>query len=118
MAGAEDVRVIGSLASPFVMRPRIALNLKGVGYEFLEEKQGSKSELLLKSNPVLKKIPVLLHGEIAISESMVIVEYINSVWHSDASIVSSDPYHHAMDRFWAIFIDDKVIDCFVLKFYS
>ncbi|CAL1361519.1 unnamed protein product [Linum trigynum] len=35
------------------MRPRIALNVKSVEYEFLQEQFGSKCELLLKSNPVL-----------------------------------------------------------------
>ncbi|CAN1147942.1 Glutathione S-transferase U17 [Linum perenne] len=43
------------------MRPRIAFNVKSVDYEFVEEQFGSKSELLVKSNHVHKKIPVLIH---------------------------------------------------------
>jgi glutathione S-transferase len=104
----SDVKVLGSWPSPFVMRPRIALNIKSVDYEFLEETFGSKSELLLKSNPVHKKIPVLIHEDKPICESLVIVEYIDEVWSSGQSILPSDPYDRATARFWAAYIDEKL----------
>ncbi|KAM7484310.1 hypothetical protein LguiA_000319 [Lonicera macranthoides] len=102
-----DVKILGAWPSPFVMRPRIALNIKSVDYEFLEEKFGSKSELLVKSNPVYKKIPVLIHGDKPVCESLVIVQYIDEVWTSGPSILPSDPYDRATERFWAAYIDDK-----------
>ncbi|CAI0400896.1 unnamed protein product [Linum tenue] len=52
------------------MRPRIALKVKSVEYEFLQEQFGSKRELLLKSNLVHKKISVLLHNDKPICESV------------------------------------------------
>lgn len=73
----NDVKLLGSWPSTFVMRPRIALNVKSVAYDFLEEQLGSKSDLLLTSNPVYKKIPVLIHDEKSICESLVIVQYID-----------------------------------------
>ncbi|KAK9107830.1 hypothetical protein Syun_023841 [Stephania yunnanensis] len=79
---ASDVKLVGAWVSPFVTRPRIALNLKAVEYEFLEEVIGTKSELLLKSNPVYKKIPVLLHRYRPICESLIILEYIDETWTS------------------------------------
>ncbi|KAE8686912.1 hypothetical protein F3Y22_tig00111027pilonHSYRG00485 [Hibiscus syriacus] len=59
----SKVKVQGTWSSPFVMRVRIAFHLKSLNYEFVQENmmQG-KSELLLKSNPVHKKVPVLIHG--------------------------------------------------------
>uniref|UniRef100_A0A8R7JZT7 Glutathione S-transferase n=1 Tax=Triticum urartu TaxID=4572 RepID=A0A8R7JZT7_TRIUA len=67
------VRVLGRWPSPFVIRVLIALGLKGVDHELVEEAAGNKSELLLASNPVHKKIPVLLHHGRPVSESLIIV---------------------------------------------
>lgn len=108
MASDDGVKLIGAWPSPYVMRARIALNIKSVDYQFIEEKFRSKSELLLKSNPVHKKIPVLIHGEKPICESLIIVHYIDEVWSSAGpSILPSDPYDRAVARFWAAYIDDK-----------
>ncbi|KAJ6820123.1 glutathione S-transferase U17-like isoform X2 [Iris pallida] len=106
---SADVKLLGLWASPFVIRARLALEISGVGYEFLEETYGKKSELLLKSNPVYKKMPVLIHGGNSICESMIIVQYIDEVWNNSTkpSILPLDPYERALARFWAVFIDDK-----------
>lgn len=103
-----DVKLLGGWPSPFVLRTRIALNLKSVSYEFLEEKFGVKSELLLKMNPVYKKIPVLVHDGKPICESLITVQYIDEVWTSGPAILPADPYDRATARFWATYIDDKV----------
>ncbi|CAI0386625.1 unnamed protein product [Linum tenue] len=102
-----DVRLIGAWASPFVMRPRIALNIKSVEYEFIEEQFGSKSDLLFKSNPVHKKFPILLHKDKPICESNIIVEYIDEVWSSGPSILPADAHDRAVARFWAAYVDEK-----------
>lgn len=106
----ENELAVGS-PSPFVNRVQIALNLKSIDYEFFPEIFGSKSELLLKSNPVNKKIPVLIHHDKPICESLIIVQYIDELWTSGPSILPSDPYDRAIARFWGAYIDDK---CFPL----
>ncbi|KAK8665647.1 hypothetical protein V6N13_005810 [Hibiscus sabdariffa] len=110
MAAESDsnVKVLGAWHSPFVMSVKIALHLKSVGYEYVEEDLlEAKSELLLKSNPVHKKVPVLIHGDKPLCESLIIVQYIDDVWTSAPSILPSDPYDRAESRFWAAYVNDK-----------
>jgi len=87
------------------------LKFKGVDYEYVEEdlRNKGKSELLLQSNPVYGKVPVLLHAGRAISESSIILEYIDDVWTAPdfPPILASDPYDRADAKFWAFFIGDK-----------
>ncbi|XP_042462243.1 probable glutathione S-transferase GSTU6 [Zingiber officinale] len=114
MAGAtaEDVKVLGLSLSPFVIRVRIALRLKRVEYELVEVRiTEPKSEILVKSNPVYKKIPVLLHRGKPICESAVIVQYIDEEWTDgggSSSILPADPFDRAIARFWAAYIDIKL----------
>ncbi|KAJ4803582.1 Glutathione S-transferase [Rhynchospora pubera] len=109
-AEKDEIKLIGGWASPFVMRPRVALNMKGVVYEMTQETVGKKSDLLLKSNPVYKKIPVLIHNGKPICESMIIVEYIDETWSDGASILPPDPYDRSIARFWTAYVDDKIPD--------
>ncbi|XP_057982043.1 glutathione S-transferase U8-like [Malania oleifera] len=104
----EEVKVLGEWGSPFSQRVEIALKLKGIPYDCMEEEDvyGNKSELLLKSNPVHKKIPVFFHAGKSIAESLVILEYVDETWKSNP-ILPQDPYQRAMARFWANFIDEK-----------
>ncbi|XP_059315391.1 glutathione S-transferase U17-like [Lycium ferocissimum] len=105
----STVKVLGSHPSSFVNRVLIALNVKSVDYELFQEDMSNKSELLLKSNPVHKKIPVLFHGDNPICESLIIVQYIDETWTNGPSILPSDPHDRAIARFWATYIDDKVL---------
>ncbi|KAG9133494.1 hypothetical protein Leryth_022675 [Lithospermum erythrorhizon] len=106
---ASDVKLLGAWPSPYVMRAIIALNIKYVEYENIEQPLGTKGDLLIKSNPVHKKIPVLIHGDKPICESLIIVQYIDEYWSSGPRLLPSDPYDRAIARFWGTFIDDKII---------
>ncbi|KAK8341767.1 hypothetical protein V6Z12_A08G186900 [Gossypium hirsutum] len=90
-----------------MLEKRIALAEKGIKYEYEEEDLWNKSALLLQTNPVHKKIPVLIHNGKPICESLIQVQYINEVWHDKAPLLPSDPYQKATARFWADYVDKK-----------
>uniref|UniRef100_A0A452YP18 Glutathione S-transferase n=1 Tax=Aegilops tauschii subsp. strangulata TaxID=200361 RepID=A0A452YP18_AEGTS len=109
MAAEGDLKLLGLSVSPFVVRVRMALHMKGLSYEYIEQDLFNKSELLLKSNPVEKKVPVLIHDGKTILDSSAIVQYIDEVWAAmGPSILPVDPNERATARFWAAYVDDKV----------
>ncbi|KAL7003087.1 glutathione transferase [Sarracenia purpurea var. burkii] len=108
--GEEEMKLtlLGSRTSPFVQRVKWVLKLKGVHYEYLEQDVFTKSSLLLHSNPVHQKVPVLLRdGRDAVAESLVIVEFLDDICRNNP-VLPADPYQRAMARFWAKFADEKV----------
>jgi len=109
-AGGE-LLLLGTWSSPWVIRVRVALGLKGLSYDYLEEDLANKSDLLLRSNPVHKKVPVLIHGGRPVRESLVILQYLDESWPTTTGpppLLPADPYDRATARFWAAYVNDKV----------
>ncbi|CAH2054404.1 unnamed protein product [Thlaspi arvense] len=106
----EQIKLLGLWGSPFSKRVEMVLKLKGIPYEYIEEDvYGNKSPMLLKYNPIHKKIPVLIHGGRSIAESLLIVEYIEDTWKTSYPILPQDPYERSIARFWAKYVDQKVM---------
>jgi len=109
-----DLKLLGAWVSPYVMRVRMVLEQKGLSYEYLEQDLLNKSELLLKHNPIHKKVPVLIHVDRSICESLVVLQYIDENWSGTGPLVLPvDPYERAVARFWAAYVDDKLLPSFI-----
>ncbi|KAI3975052.1 hypothetical protein MKX01_005163 [Papaver californicum] len=106
----DELALLDFWPSMFGMRVKIALALKGIKYEYKEENLRDKSPLLLEMNPIHKKIPVFVHNGKPISESLIIVEYIDQVWNETYPLLPTDPYQKSQAKFWADYVDKKVYD--------
>ncbi|XP_008794561.2 probable glutathione S-transferase [Phoenix dactylifera] len=110
MSKKDEVVVLDFWVSPFAMRVKIALEEKGIKFEAREEDLlGNKSELLLQSNPIYKKVPVLLHNGKPLCESLVILNYVDETWPSPPLLPTS-PYERSVAKFWADFVDKKIFE--------
>ncbi|ERN14181.1 glutathione S-transferase U17 [Amborella trichopoda] len=111
MASAgKEVKLIGSWPSPFSLRIELALKLKGISYDYIDEDLTNKSPLLLKSNPINKRIPVLLHNGNPIPESFIVLEYISETWPESPNLLPQNPYDKARVRFWVDYFEKKVTE--------
>lgn len=69
MAQDPVTLLLGFWGSPYALRLKWALKLKGIGYQYVEEDLSNKSPLLLQYIPIHKKIPVLVHHCKPLAES-------------------------------------------------
>ncbi|MCD9641808.1 hypothetical protein HAX54_028252 [Datura stramonium] len=115
--GEEDkVTLHGIWISPYVKRVELALKVKGIPFEYIEEDLSNKSPSLLKYNPIHKKVPVLVHNGKPVNESSVILEYIDETWRNGPPLLPEDPYKRSKVRFWAVYIQN-VMEC-MLKIFT
>ena len=93
--------------SPFGQRVRLALLEKGLDFLHTEIDLTAKPEWFLIISP-LGQVPVIRHEDRFVSDSSVILEYLEDVY-PIPSLRPRDPKTRAVIRFWTDYADEKLV---------
>lgn len=102
------MKVYGARLSPFVRKVLTVLELKALPYEQVDVFPGAVSPEYLKISP-LGKIPAIEDGELAVSDSTVICEYLDERYPTVPTLPAL-PAERARARWLEEYADTKVIE--------
>ncbi|KAK6593049.1 glutathione transferase [Botrytis cinerea] len=106
----NDLKLFGSCFCPFVQRVWIALEAKGIQYQYIEVDPYKKPQSLLEVNP-RGLVPAIRHGDWGCGESTVLMEYIEDL-QTGPPLFPQDARAKAHSRLWADHIDRKIVPTF------
>jgi glutathione S-transferase len=108
--------LFGAWGSPFTHRVEMALKLKGVEYKYMEEDiTGQQESCASQIQPHSQEDSRACTQRKAYRRAPSYSRYIDETWQG-YPLLPKDPYQRAVARFWAKFIDDKVISFSLISF--
>ena len=105
------MKIIGSFVSPYVRKVLACLELKGLGYEVDPITPFYGNEEFERLSP-LRRIPVLIDGDLALSDSSVICAYLEEAYPGHA-LLPAGPRDRARARWLEEFADTRLGDVFI-----
>ena len=105
------LRLIGSFASPYVRKVTACLHLKGLDYETDPITAFFGNDDFERLSP-LRRIPVLIDGDLAIPDSSAICAYLDEAW-PEPPLLPADPKDRARARWLEEYADTRLGDVFI-----
>ncbi|THD35317.1 MAG: glutathione S-transferase family protein [Sphingomonas sp.] len=109
------IRIIGNHVSPYARKVFLSLDHKGVDYEVDPIVPFFGSDEFTKLNP-LRRIPVLIDGDLVIPDSTVICEYLEDRY-PEKPLYPRDPAERARARWLEEFADSRLGDVMIWKLF-
>jgi len=111
----DSIELLSGWYCPYAQRAWMSLEEKCQGkYKVTEAmdldiKNGKfiKSEQLREKSPNKAQVPVVIHGDNVVHESLVCVEYIDEAF-GNSTLVPGSPSQRAMARMWAKRLDNEI----------
>ncbi|PLB42459.1 glutathione S-transferase family protein [Aspergillus candidus] len=107
----QDLKLYGSCFCPFVQRVWIALEAKGIPYQYIEVDPYKKPPSLLEVNP-RGLVPALRHGDWGSYESTVLLEYLEDLNVGPSLLPAGDAKRRAHCRLWTDFVNRNIVPTF------
>jgi glutathione S-transferase len=105
------MKIIGSFVSPYVRKVLACLNLKGLDYEVDPITPFFGNEEFERLSP-LRRIPVLVDGDVSLSDSSVICAYLDEKYPGHP-LLPADPKDRARARWLEEYSDTRLGDLFI-----
>ncbi len=107
--------IIGSHLSPYVRKVLVALALKGVDYEIDPIVPFFGNAEFTRLSP-LRRIPVLIEGDLVLNDSTVICEYLDEA-HPQPPLMPRSPTDRARARWLEEFADSRLGDLIIWRLF-
>jgi glutathione S-transferase len=111
----KPVAVVGSYLSPFVRKVLVALDLKGVPYEIDPITPFLGDDRFSRISP-LRRIPVLIEGDLVLCDSTVICEYLEET-RPQPALLPRAPADRARARWLDEYADSRMADVFIWQYW-
>ncbi|MBW2940766.1 glutathione S-transferase family protein [Zhongshania aquimaris] len=114
--GRSKLKIIGSYLSPYVRKVLACLELKGLAYEIDPIVPFYGSSEFSGVSP-LRRVPVLIDNNIVLSDSTVIVEYLNEKYLTP-DLMPSDVAERGRARWIEEYADSRLGEVFIWHLYN
>jgi glutathione S-transferase len=105
------MKIIGSFVSPYVRKVLVCMELKGLDYEVDPITPFFGNDEFRRLSP-LCRIPVLIDGDMVLTDSTVISEYLDEAY-PDPPLMPKHPKERARSRWLEEFADTRLGDVFI-----
>lgn len=112
---AETLTVIGNYLSPYVRKVLVCLELKGIPYRIDPIAPFVGNEDFSRLSP-LRRIPVLIEGDLVLNDSTVICEYLQDRFPAP-SLYPADPVDRAKARWLEEYADSYLGDVVIWRMF-
>jgi glutathione S-transferase len=109
------MKIIGSFVSPYVRKVLACMNLKGLDYKVDPITSFYGNDEFERLSP-LRRIPILIDGDFAISDSSVICAYLDEAYPGHR-LFPADIRDRARARWFEEFADTRLGDVFIWGFF-
>ena len=113
---AQTLTIIGNYISPYVRKVLVCLELKGIPYRIDPIAPFVGNEDFSRLSP-LRRIPVLIEGDLVLNDSTVICEYLQDRF-STPSLYPADPVERAKARWLEEYADTRMGDVFIWRLFN
>jgi len=112
----DPIRIIGSYISPYVRKVLVCLDLKGVPYRIDPVVPFYGNDEFARLSP-LRRVPVLVDGDVVLADSTVICEYLNERY-PQVPLLPEAPAQRAQSRWLEEFADTRMGDAFIWNLFN